>query len=76
MPAIRRLSETFEFGFVRILIQQGDALADDGRFVGQRRLPDVSKARDVLGFEATTSLDQMLDVVIPWVTQAVRDSRL
>jgi nucleoside-diphosphate-sugar epimerase len=42
----------------------------------QKRVPDVSKAREVLGFEATTSLDRMLDEVIPWVTQAVADGRL
>lgn len=42
----------------------------------QRRVPDVSKARDVLGFECATSLDTMLDEVIPWVTQAVEDGRL
>jgi len=29
----------------------------------QLRVPDVRKARDVLGFEATTTLDQMLDEV-------------
>ena len=39
----------------------------------QRRVPDVTKARDVLGFEATTSLDEMLDVVIPWIRQAMAD---
>jgi UDP-glucose 4-epimerase len=39
----------------------------------QRRVPDVAKARDVLGFEATTSLSEMLDVVIPWVRQAMAD---
>jgi UDP-glucose 4-epimerase len=33
----------------------------------QRRVPDVRKAREVLGFEATTTLDQMLDEVIPWI---------
>src|SRR3989440_12151386 len=33
----------------------------------QRRIPDVSKAREVLGFEATTSLEEMLDEVVPWV---------
>lgn len=33
----------------------------------QRRIPQVLKAADVLGFEATTSLDQMLDEVIPWI---------
>jgi UDP-glucose 4-epimerase len=42
----------------------------------QKRVPDVRKAREVLGFEATTTLDKMLDEVIPWVTQAVRDGRL
>jgi nucleoside-diphosphate-sugar epimerase len=42
----------------------------------QKRVPDVEKAKDVLGFECTTSLDEMLDEVIPWVTQAVADGRL
>ena len=42
----------------------------------QKRVPDVTKSREVLGFEATTSLDTMLDEVIPWVTQAVRDGKL
>ncbi|BCB74321.1 NAD(P)-dependent oxidoreductase [Phytohabitans flavus] len=42
----------------------------------QKRVPDVTKAKQVLGFEATTSLDTMLDEVIPWVTQAVHDGRL
>jgi UDP-glucose 4-epimerase len=31
------------------------------------RLPDVRKAGEVLGFEANTSLSQMLDEVIPWI---------
>ena len=42
----------------------------------QKRVPDVTKAKEVLGFECTTSLDTMLDEVIPWVTEAVRDGRL
>ncbi|MEN6519962.1 MAG: NAD(P)-dependent oxidoreductase [Armatimonadota bacterium] len=33
----------------------------------QKRVPDVSKAKEVLGFEAATSLDAMLDEVIPWI---------
>jgi nucleoside-diphosphate-sugar epimerase len=37
----------------------------------QRRVPSTDKARDVLGFEATTSLDEMLDEVVPWVVDAV-----
>jgi UDP-glucose 4-epimerase len=37
----------------------------------QRRIPSTGKAKRVLGFEATTTLDQMLDEVIPWITAAV-----
>mgnify|MGYP000613184728 CR=1 FL=1 len=33
----------------------------------QMRVPDTRKAKAVLGFEATTSLDEMLDEVIPWI---------
>jgi UDP-glucose 4-epimerase len=39
----------------------------------QRRVPDVNKACRLLGFEATTTLDDMLDEVIPWIEQAVAD---
>ncbi|MEH0828179.1 MULTISPECIES: NAD-dependent epimerase/dehydratase family protein [unclassified Micromonospora] len=42
----------------------------------QKRVPDVTKAREVLGFTAGTSLDEMLDEVIPWVTRAVEEGRL
>jgi nucleoside-diphosphate-sugar epimerase len=35
------------------------------------RVPSTAKARSVLGFEATTSLDEMLDIVVPWVVDAV-----
>jgi nucleoside-diphosphate-sugar epimerase len=42
----------------------------------QRRIPDVTKAEQVLGFTAKTSLDQMLDDVIPWVVQAVEDGSI
>jgi len=42
----------------------------------QKRVPSVTKARDVLGFEATTSLDAMLDEVIPWIAQAIADGRI
>jgi nucleoside-diphosphate-sugar epimerase len=36
----------------------------------QRRVPSVDKARRVLGFEATATLDEMLDIVVPWVVEA------
>jgi UDP-glucose 4-epimerase len=39
----------------------------------QRRIPSTEKAKRVLGFEATTTLDQMLDEVVPWIEGAVRD---
>ncbi|MBM0239643.1 NAD-dependent epimerase/dehydratase family protein [Micromonospora sp. ATA32] len=42
----------------------------------QKRVPDVTKSREVLGFEAATPLDEMLDEVIPWVTRAVEEGRL
>ena len=37
----------------------------------QRRIPATDKAKRVLGFEATTTLDEMLDEVIPWISQAI-----
>ena len=38
----------------------------------QRRVPDTEKAKKILGFEATTTLDQMLDEVIPWIDAAIK----
>jgi UDP-glucose 4-epimerase len=37
----------------------------------QRRVPATEKSKRVLGFEATTTLDQMLDEVIPWIRRAI-----
>jgi UDP-glucose 4-epimerase len=37
----------------------------------QRRVPSVEKAKRMLGFEATTSLDAMLDEVIPWIREQI-----
>jgi UDP-glucose 4-epimerase len=42
----------------------------------RKRVPDVEKAKRILGYEATTSLDQMLDEVIPWITSAVEAGTL
>ena len=39
----------------------------------QRRIPDVAKAQALLGFTAETTLDAMLDVVIPWVRTAMAE---
>ena len=42
----------------------------------QLRVPDVRKAKEVLGYEATTSLETMLDEVIPWIRDEVAAGRL
>jgi nucleoside-diphosphate-sugar epimerase len=38
----------------------------------QKRVPDVSKAKKVLGFEADTSLETALDEIIPWIREQIR----
>ncbi len=42
----------------------------------QLRVPDVRKAREILGYEATTTLSQMLDEVIPWIRAELEAGRL
>ncbi|HEV2759128.1 MAG TPA: NAD(P)-dependent oxidoreductase [Acidimicrobiales bacterium] len=42
----------------------------------QRRVPATDKAKQVLGFEATTPLDEILDEVIPWIEAAVADGTI
>jgi nucleoside-diphosphate-sugar epimerase len=42
----------------------------------QRRVPSTDKAREILGFEATTSLSDVLDQVIPWVQNAIVEGRI
>lgn len=37
----------------------------------QKRIPSVEKAKRLLGFEATTPLDEALDEIIPWVRQQI-----
>ena len=41
------------------------------RYDVQRRVPDVEKARRLLGFEAATPLGAILDEVVPWVIQQI-----
>jgi nucleoside-diphosphate-sugar epimerase len=42
----------------------------------QRRIPSTEKAKRILGFEATTTLDEMLDLVIPWIQRAVGEGAI
>jgi UDP-glucose 4-epimerase len=37
----------------------------------QRRVPDTAKAKELLEFETATTLDEMLDEVVPWVVDAI-----
>jgi UDP-glucose 4-epimerase len=41
-----------------------------------KRVPDVSKAKEILGFEATTTLEDMLDEVIPWIENAIAEGTI
>lgn len=38
----------------------------------KRRVPSTDKARNILGFEAITTLSEMLDEVIPWIDDAIK----
>ncbi len=42
----------------------------------QKRVPSVDKARDLLGFEAQTTLEQMLDELVPWIQDALEKDLL
>ena len=37
-----------------------------------KRVPSVQKASSILGFDATTTLSEMLDEVIPWIGDAIQ----
>jgi UDP-glucose 4-epimerase len=45
---------------------------DPFKYDVQKRVPDVAKAKRVLGFEARTSLSEALDEVIPWIENQIR----
>jgi nucleoside-diphosphate-sugar epimerase len=40
----------------------------------QKRIPDTEKASRVLGFKAETTLDAMLDEVVPWIREAIKNN--
>lgn len=41
-----------------------------------KRMPDTEKAKKLLGFEAKTTLSQMLDEIVPWVSRRMADGSL
>lgn len=42
----------------------------------QKRVPDTRKAKELIGFEAQTTLNQMLDEVIPWIEEEINNGRI
>jgi nucleoside-diphosphate-sugar epimerase len=42
----------------------------------QRRVPDTEEAKNVLGFEAATTLDEMLDEVIAWIDEVIKNGTI
>ena len=38
----------------------------------QKRVPSVDKAERLLGFRAETSLDEILDEVVPWIAEQIK----
>lgn len=42
----------------------------------QKRVPDVKKAKKVLGFEAKTKLEDMLDEVVPWIKTQIEHGNI
>lgn len=42
----------------------------------QKRVPSVEKTKHVLEFECTTTLDTMLDEVIPWIENALAEGKI
>lgn len=41
-----------------------------------KRIPSVAKARELIGFEARVSLDEMLDELVPWIREALDQNLL
>jgi nucleoside-diphosphate-sugar epimerase len=41
-----------------------------------RRVPSTEKAKRILGFEATTTLEKILKDVVPWIEKAVADGTI
>ena len=42
----------------------------------QKRVPDTAKAKEILGYRPETTLDDMLDEVIPWIKEQVEHGNI
>ncbi len=45
---------------------------DPFRYDVPKRIPDVSKAKKILGFEASTRMETALDEIIPWIDEQIK----
>jgi len=46
------------------------------RYDVQKRVPDTSKAKKLLGFEATTKLEDVLDEIILWISDRIKAGKI
>jgi nucleoside-diphosphate-sugar epimerase len=46
------------------------------KFDVQQRIPDTSKAKEILGFSAETKLEKVLDELIPWVAESLKKNSI
>ena len=42
----------------------------------QKRVPDVTKAKELLGFETKVPLGEALDEIIPWIDNAIKEGHI
>lgn len=59
----KRLNQDKEFKFVS---------DEPFKYDVQKRVPSVDKAERLLGFRAETSLDEILDEVVPWIAEQIK----
>ena len=45
-------------------------MVDPFQYDVQKRIPSTDKAKELLDYEAVTTIDEMLDIVIPWIEKA------
>ena len=49
-------------------------LVDPFQYDVQKRIPSTDKAKELLDYEAVTTIDEMLDIVIPWIEKAKEEN--
>lgn len=62
-----RVNPTKEFSYISDKAYKYDV---------QKRIPSTDKAKELLGFEARTSLDRILDETIPWITKMMEKNKI